>query len=42
VPKVGYKQSFFAINREYPRRILRERIAKYRAYDWNSMPWSVG
>jgi hypothetical protein len=42
VPKPGYKQSFFDINREYPRRILRERIGKYRAYDWQSAPWSVG
>ena len=42
VPAPGYKHSFFAINRDYPRRILRERIGKYRAYDWNSTPWSVG
>lgn len=42
VPAPGYKTSFFHINRDYPRRILRERIGKYRAYDWNSTPWSVG
>ena len=42
VPAPGYKTSFFEINRDYPRRILRERITKYRAYDWTSTPWSVG
>ena len=42
VPAPGYKHSFFEINRDYPRRILRERIGKYRAYDWSSTPWSVG
>jgi hypothetical protein len=37
----GYKVSFFQTNRDYVRRILRERIAKYRAYDWAGTPWSV-
>ena len=42
VPAVGYKKSFFEINRDYVRRILRERATKYRAYDWAAAPWSVG
>ena len=42
VPAPGYKVSFFQTNRDYPRRILRERIGKYRAFDWNAAPWSVG
>jgi hypothetical protein len=42
VPAPGYSVSFFQINRDYVRRILRERTAKYRAYDWAAAPWSVG
>lgn len=42
VPAPGYSVSFFQTNRDYVRRILRERIGKYRAYDWDSAPWSVG
>jgi hypothetical protein len=41
-PAPGYTVSFFQINRDYVRRILRERADKYRAYDWASAPWSVG
>jgi hypothetical protein len=42
VPAPGYKVSFFQTNRDYVRRILRERIGRYRAYDWKAAPWSVG
>ena len=41
-PAPGYKVSFFQINRDYVRRILRERSTKYRAYDWAGAPWSAG
>jgi hypothetical protein len=38
VAKPGYGKSFFDINREYVRNILRLRLAMYQAYNWDALP----